>query len=328
MASEDWTIPPELRPDPADYRFDLERALASVVALRARTPDDAFTAGSLGTEREGSGVVIRPDGLVLTIGYLVTEADEVWITTRSGKVVPGHALAVDFATGFGLVQALGALDLPVLELDGGQGSDSGPEVGAQAVLASAGGRASALACSVAARGPFAGYWEYLIDNAIFTAPAHPHWGGAALIGTEGRLLGIASLVMQHQDQRGRRVDLNMVVPVGGAAQVLDEMLTLGRANRPPRPWLGLYAAEQEEGLAIASLAPGGPAEQAGLQAGDKILAVSGNEVGELADLWRAIWDTGAAGAEVPLTLQRGKRRLQVAITSSDRARFLKGPRLH
>jgi S1-C subfamily serine protease len=330
MASEDWTIPPELRPDPADYRFDLERALASVVALRARTPDDAFTANSLGTEREGSGVVIRPDGLVLTIGYLVTEAEEVWITTRSGRVVPGHALAVDFATGFGLVQALGALDLPVLELDAaaGGGESEGPAVGTQVVLASSGGRASALACSVAARGPFAGYWEYLIDNAIFTAPAHPHWGGAALIGGEGRLLGIGSLVMQHRDQRGRRVDLNMVVPVGGAAQVLDEMLTMGRANRPPRPWLGLYAADQDEGLSIASLAPGGPAEQAGLQPGDRILAVSGTDVAELADLWRAVWATGEAGAEVPLTLLRGKRRLQVAIASADRARFLKAPRLH
>lgn len=324
MPSGDWTIPAKLRPDPAEYRFDLDRALAGVVGLRARTPEDAFTAAALGAEREGSGVVIRADGLVLTVGYLVTEAEEIWLTTQTGRVVPGHALAVDFATGFGLVQALGPLDLPVLEM----GRTEGPKPGESAVMAAIGGRAGAVACSVVARGPFAGYWEYLLEDAIFTAPAHPHWGGAALVGEDGRLLGIGSLVMQHEDEAGRRLDLNMAMPVGALVPILDDLLSMGRANRPPRPWLGLYATEHEGGIAVASLANGGPAEQAGLQPGDKILRVGGTEVSELADLWRGVWATGRAGARVTLSVQRGRRRMDVVIASGDRASFLKAPRLH
>ena len=211
MADDDWSIPEELRPDPADYAFDLARALGAVVGLKSRVPSDAFSARTLGTEREGSGAVIRADGLVLTIGYLVGESESIWITTSTGRVVPGHALAYDFETGFGLVQALGRLETPALEL----GPEITPETGVQTVLAAAaedpvGG---AIASSIVAKEPFAGYWEYLLEEALFTAPAHPSWGGAALIGPDGKLAGIGSLVLQHRDKRGKRLDLNMCVPV-------------------------------------------------------------------------------------------------------------------
>ena len=332
MADDDSSIPEDLRPDPADYAFDLPRALAAVVSLKSRVPSDAFSARTLGTEREGSGVAIRPagcpDGLVLTIGYLVGEADSIWITTSTGRVVPGHALAYDFETGFGLVQALGRLETPALEL----GAATAPETGMQTVLAAAAQPGSeeggAVACSIVAREPFAGYWEYLLEEALFTAPAHPSWGGAALIGDDGRLLGIGSLVLQHRDKRGKRVDLNMCVPVTLLHPIMGDLLSYGRVNKPPRPWIGLYAAEQEEGIVVASVASKGPAERAGLRAGDRILGIDGAEAADLAALWRSLWSRGEAGVSVTVEAERDGRRFAVPVASADRASFLKAPRLH
>lgn len=328
MATSEWEIPPELRPDPAEQDFDLEEALRSVVAVKAMIPADAFSAQTLGTERTGSGVVIRPDGLIATIGYIITEAEAIWLTTHDGRAIPGHALAYDFETGFGLIQALGRLNLPALALETGDA----PQPGDKAVLASAGGRKHALRCTVAARQEFAGYWEYLLEDAIFTVPAHPSWGGAGLIGGspegEARLLGIGSLVMQQQDGKGRRVDLNMVVPASLLPPVLDDLLAYGRPNRPARPWLGLYATEDEGGVVVSSLARGGPAQKAGLQEGDRVLAVAGTRIADLAELWRAVWATGPAGTKVRLTIGREAHTREMVLNSVDRRSFLKAPRLH
>jgi S1-C subfamily serine protease len=326
MADDEWSIPPELRPDPADYGYDLAAALTAVVTVKSRVPGDAFSARTLGTEREGSGVVIRDDGLVLTIGYLVSEAESIWLTTSRGRVVQGHALAYDFETGFGLVQALGKLEAPALEL----GPATPPEAGVQTVLAAAApaGDPGAIACSIVAREPFAGYWEYLLEEALFTAPAHPSWGGAALIGPEGQLLGVGSLVLQHRDKRGRRVDLNMCVPIALLHPVLEDLLRYGRVNKPARPWLGLYAADQEEGIVVASVAARGPAERAGLRAGDRILGIGGGEASDLAGLWRSLWACGSAGVQVQVDAERDGRRFTVPVASADRASFMKAPRLH
>ncbi|MBW8268476.1 S1C family serine protease [Caldovatus aquaticus] len=324
-SEEDWEIPAELQPDPVEWPFPLDRALGAVLGLKSVVPEDAFTARTLGTERQGSGVLIRRDGLVLTIGYLIAEAESVWLTTAAGRVVPGHALAYDHESGFGLVQALGRLeDVPALEI--GEAGQAQP--GSRAVLAAAGGRARAVACVIAARQPFAGYWEYALDDAFYTAPAHPAWGGAALIGEDGRLLGIGSLILQRRDSMGRRLDLNMVVPVSGLAPILDDLLAYGRVNRPARPWLGLYASEDEEGVTVVAVAPGGPAEHAGVRPGDRLLAVGATRIEELGAFWKAVWGCGAAGAPVPLVILRGGRRREVVVESADRRRFLKAPRLH
>ena len=226
----DWEIPGEIQPKPADCAFDLDTALSAVLGLRATIPEDAFTAGTLGTERAGSGVLIRKDGLVLTIGYLVTEAETIWLTSVGGGAVPGHVLAYDQETGFGLVQALGRLNIQPIEL--GIGLRVG--AGDRAVMAAEGGRRHAIAARVVARQEFAGYWEYVLDRAIFTAPAHPFWGGAALIGADGRLIGIGSLHVQHASGRELRRDVNMVVPIDLLPPILDDMLTYGRQpSRPP-----------------------------------------------------------------------------------------------
>ncbi len=320
----DWEIPPELQPDPDDYSFDLDRALESVVGLSAAVPADAFTATTLGTERVGSGVVIREDGLVLTIGYLITEAEQVWLRSVAGLRTPAHPLAYDQETGFGLVQALGHLALPTLPL----GRSDLLRVGDATVLASGGGRPHAIATKVAARQEFAGYWEYLLDDAIFTAPAHPFWGGAALIGGEGKLLGIGSLLVQRGDGQGRRLDINMCVPIDHLTPILNDLLTYGRVNKPSRPWLGVFAAEQEEGVVVVGLAKGGPADKAGIQVGDRILAVGEDESGDLATLWQTVWSAGTAGAEVRLRLLRDDITTTVAVRSADRAQFLRAPTLH
>ncbi|MBX6375563.1 MAG: serine protease [Acetobacteraceae bacterium] len=324
-SDEDWEIPDEFQPDPAEWSFPLDGTLAAIVGLKSLVPEDAFTARGLGTERQGSGVLIRADGLVLTIGYLVAEAETIWLTAANGRVVPGHALAFDHESGFGLVQALGRLDgIQPLEL----GDAKRVRPGERVLLAAAGGRTRTVACVIAARQPFAGYWEYALDDAFYTAPAHPSWGGAGLIGEDGKLLGIGSLILQRRDQRGRNLDLNMVVPVSGLIPILDDLLAYGRVNRPARPWLGLYATEDEEGVVAVSVAPGGPSEQAGVRQGDRLVAVGDTRVEDLAGLWRAVWDCGVAGVRVPLTVLRDGRRRELMVESADRRRFLKAPRLH
>jgi len=314
-------IPAELQPNPREWSFDVTRALQAVAALRAVVPEDAFTAGYLGTERAGSAVHIR-DSLLLTVGYLITEASEVWLRVAGGAVA-AHALAYDHETGLGLVQALGRVPAPALEL----GDSRRVRPGERVIFAAAGGLGAAVASRVAGRQEFAGYWEYLIEDALFTVPAHPFWGGAAVIGADGTLIGIGSLVVQ-QGGEGRRVDMNMAIPTQILMPILDDLLRYGRVNRPARPWLGLYAMEDDEALVVGGLADGGPADQAGVRTGDRVLAVNEAEVLDLAGLWRAVWATGSAGCVVTLTLGRGSRIVTIPVQSGDRLRFLKTPRIH
>jgi len=322
--SDDWDIPPSQQPSPADYAFDLNRTLSGVVSLHSYVPDDAFTANTLGTERGGSGVVIDSAGLIVTIGYLVTEAESVWINTNDGRAIAGHALAVDQETGFGLVQALGQLDLPALPI----GDSSDLAVGDSCILAAGGGRRHAIENRLAARQEFAGYWEYALDEAFYTAPAHPFWGGTGLIGQNGELLGIGSLILQQGGRRSGRIDMNMVVPIELLPPILDDLLTCGQVNRRPRPWLGLYAAEDGDAVLVGGLADGGPAAQAGLRNGDRIIAVGDEDIGDLYGLWRRVWACGEAGVEVPMRLLRGNQLFDVTIESGDRTGFLKSPQLH
>ena len=323
MPTQDWAFPAALQPGPDEPGFDLESALGSVVLLRAEIPQDAFTAPILGTERAGNGVVIRADGLVVTIGYLITEAESIWLTTNRGVVVPGHALAYDQSTGLGLVLALGPLGVRPLERASAAVVNRNPEI----IVVGHGGRPHSLKARIIAKREFAGYWEYVLDEALFTTPAHPQWGGAALVGRDGRLLGIGSLLVQ-ESSGGRAVDGNMFVPIDLLAPILDELLMLGRVARPPRAWLGIYTTEMDGQLVIGGLAPGGPAERAGVKLGDLVLEVGGERVTGLAAMFRRIWSAGPAGSEITLTLSRRGASSQIQIRSADRNDFLKKPRLH
>jgi S1-C subfamily serine protease len=318
----EWKVPTSAQPRAEDYGYDLERALTSVVGLHSIIPSDAFTADTLGTERAGNGVLIG-SGLVLTVGYLITEAESIWLHFGDGHVMEGHALGFDQETGFGLVQALGRIDMPSLEL----GSSAQAQVDDKIVLGGVGGRSRSLAGKIAAKQEFAGYWEYVLDEAIFTFPAHPNWGGTALISPKGELIGIGSLQLERA-RAGKNEHLNMVVPIDLLKPILDDLRKTGRANRPARPWLGLYSTEIEDKIVSVGIAAKGPAARAELKTGDVVMAVAGEKVSTLAAFYRKVWSLGNAGVEVPLTLYREGVTFDVRVNSSERGKFLKQPKLH
>lgn len=321
-ALTEWKVPPANQPRIGDYGFDLDRALASVVGLHSIIPSDAFTADTLGTERAGNGVIID-DGLVLTIGYLITEAEAVWLHVGDGRVVQGHALGFDSVTGFGLVQALGHLDLDPLPI----GSSNPAKVGDRVVMGGVGGRTRSVASQIAAKQEFAGYWEYMLDEAIFTHPAHPNWGGAGLISDRGELIGIGSLQLERE-REGKPEHVNMVVPIDLLKPVLDDLRKFGRVNKPARPWLGMYTTEVDDRVVIVGVSAKGPAARAELKASDVILAINGEKITSQAGFYRKLWALGPAGVDVPLTVHHEGVTFDVVLASTDRARLLKAPRLH
>jgi S1-C subfamily serine protease len=323
MSEADWQVPASAQPKPKDYAFDLEHALASVVGVRSIVPADAFSAETLGTERAGNGVLIR-DGVVLTIGYLITEAETIWLHFFDGRTAPGHVLGYDQQTGFGMIQPLARIDAPKLEI----GQSRNAQLGERVVVGGVGGRERSVAARIVAKQEFAGYWEYVLDEAIFTAPAHPNWGGTAVIDSAGHLIGIGSLQLQGSRQGGDVQNLNMVVPIDLLTPIFDDLITLGRRNQPPRPWLGLYATEVEDKVVIVGLANKGPAKRADLRTGDVVLEIAGDEVSDLAGLFRKIWSLGNAGVDVPMKIWRDGDTFDLRVRSSDRNRFLKGPSLH
>ena len=321
--SEQWGFRESLQPKAEETAFDLGRALDAMVLIRSEIPEDAFTAATLGTERGGYGVVIREDGLVLTIGYLVTEATQIWLTTNRGAVVAGYPLAYDRTTGFALVQPLGKLDAPPLR----RGSAASVEAGDDTIVMGHGGRAHALKTKLSAKGEFAGPWEYLLEEALFTTPAHPQWGGTALLNAQGEMIGLGSLLLQ-QLVNGESMHVNMFVPMDLLEPLLDGMLKTGRSPHPPCPWLGMRMQDAEDKLVVGSLTAGGPAEHAGIKAGDTVRGVGAKRVQTLAELFRAVRLLGPAGVDVPLAIARGGEMLRITIKSADRDDFLKKPNLH
>jgi S1-C subfamily serine protease len=323
--TKEWALPPQLRPKAETLGFDLDGCLKSMVLVHSEVPEDAFTAGVLGTRRVGNGVVITHDGrqVVLTIGYLITEAEGIWLTAAGGQVVQGHALAYDQVTGFGLVMPLGRLNVPSLPL----GSSAALNPGDELTVIGFGGAEHALASRLVARREFAGYWEYLLDEALFTAPAYPLWGGSALLDQTGHVAGIGSLLIQETID-GERFDVNLFVPVELLRPILEPLVTFGRVNRAARPWLGLYTGEQQGNLLVGGVMPEGPAHRAGIAPDDQVLEVAGDAVTSLAEFYRAIWSRGDAGVEVPLTIQRGERTLHLTLQSISREQMLKQPQRH
>ncbi len=321
---QDWEIPPANRPKPEDCLFNLDAALSSIFALRSEVPEDAFTAQVLGTERAGNGVLISADGLILTIGYLIAEAESVWLLSNDGDAIPAHVVAYDHHTGFGLVQALAKISSAPIEIGDSRTAESGDPV----IMAGHGGMRHALSAWIAAKREFAGYWEYLLDEAIFTSPPHPNWGGAALLDHDGKLLGIGSLFVQQVDEYESQTDGNMIVPIELLDPILDDLLKFGKSQIPQHPWLGAYTAESNGQLLVAGLAEDGPAESADVQVGDIILAVAGESVSDLAGMLRKTWSLGSAGVEVPLTLLRNDQISNISISSSDRMLYMKTPKLH
>jgi S1-C subfamily serine protease len=303
--------------------LDLETLNRSVTKLRADIPEDAFTAGILGSQRIGNGVVIDSAGLVLTIGYLMTEATDVWLTTDAGKEIAAHPLAYDQVTGFGLVLPLQKLDAPPVSL----GSSAELRAGSEVHVLSAKDFAAPQTARVLARREFAGAWEYLLEEAIFTAPAHPHWSGAALIDDRGTLVGLGSLLVREVIG-GEETNANMFVPIDLLKPILQSLMSTGRVNRQPRPWLGVYAVELAGKVYVTGVVEGGPAQSADIREGDVISEVAHQEVGTLPDFYRRVWAVGPAGTGVPLTTMRGATQLHLNVRSVDRGELLKRPQAH
>jgi len=301
---------------------DLARALKSIVTVQASIPEDAFTAQALGEQRSGSGVVIRDSGLVLTIGYVIMEAENVWLADAGGRVTPAHALAVDSESGFGLIQALGDLKCPAIEL----GRSSEASLG-DSVTVAAGGGTKPVKAMIVGKHEFAGYWEYFLDEAIFTSPAHPFWGGASLIDRAGRLIGVGSLHVEQVSERAGPRDINMIVPIDLLPPILDDLLRYGRVNKPARPWLGVFSAENGDEVIVASVAENGPAAEAGIRRGDVLSSVGGSQIESLGDFYHKVWSRGPAGVEIPIEIVRDGRAMAVRVRSADRSTFLKRPRL-
>ena len=303
----------------AKLPFDVDAALSAVVQLHAEIPADGYTAPFLGTERDGNGVIIDDSGLILTIGYLIVEAMAIAVTAADGRVVAAEVVAYDYDSGFGLVRALEPLGLPSLAL----GRSADLIVGNSVLVAGHGGRDGAVAARVVSKREFAGYWEYMLEEAIFTSPAHSNWGGTALIGDDGKLLGIGSLYVEDATTDLGGHSGNMFVPIDLLTPIFAEMLSKGRTAASYRPWMGMFTTEVEGQVRVIGLAPEGPAEQAGLQADDVIVKVNGKTITSIADLYRKAWSTGTAGVDIPMTALRETYAFELTVKSEDRYARLK-----
>jgi len=313
------------RPDPASLQYDLDQALSSVLPLQARAPEDSFSASYLGTEREGNAVLISDDGLLLTIGYLINECDIITVGTRIGGVAQAHTIAYDYETGFGLMRTTDELGVPPIEL----GHSANVKQGEILTVGAHGGAAQAIAVEISSVREFAGYWEYLISGAIFTEPPHPTWSGAALIDNEGKLVGIGSLFVQDaEEQNADKQPGNMFVPVDLLKPIFETLLEKGRTEHPARPWLGIYTVETMGHLLVTSVSQRGPAADAGVLPGDVVLAINGQDVNNLSELYREIWGSGEAGVPVDLAILRDQKMIEISVVTVDRARIMRRPASH
>lgn len=295
-----------------------ERLFSSVVLLEAKIPGEARTAETLGTERRGSGVVIDDTGLIVTIGYLIVEASEVTVAGTDGKPTPASIVAYDHQTGFGLVRAIQPLVAHAVPL----GRSDLLKEDDRALMISRDPDELTSIVQVVSRREFTGSWEYLLENAIFTAPARPYHSGAALIGADGTLLGIGSLIVARASEEVM-IPGNMFVPIDALKPVLGDLLAEGRSSKGRQPWLGLSPEEVRGHLFVGRVSPDGPAEKAGLRKGDLILSVAGERADGMADFYRRVWAMGGPGIDVPLDILRGREQRRVVVRSGDRYAWLK-----
>ncbi len=303
---------------PAYANQTAEEILNAVVKIHAVVPKDARTAETLGTEREGNGVVIDLEGHILTVGYVIVEAESIDVTGPEGKAVSATFVGYDHVTGFGLLRMDKPLDVVPMKL----GRSSTVKQGDPVLVAGYGGKDSVQAGRVLSRKEFVGYWEYLLEDAIFTVPSYPNFGGAALIDPEGQLLGIGSLFTQVAVQGVGSIPCNVFIPIDLLNPILNDLMTKGRPQKASRPWMGINVEEAHGRVFITKLTPEGPAERAGLKVGDLVLAVRGEAVNGLGDFYRKVWALGGAGVDVPLRFLRGIEIRDISLHSVDRYQFL------
>jgi S1-C subfamily serine protease len=295
-----------------------EETFKAVVKIRSIIPKDATTARTLGTEREGNGVVIDSKGHILTTGYLIVEAESIEVFGAEGKKIEATFVGYDHNTGFGILRAAKPLSVEPIKL----GQSSEVKEGDPVLVAGYGGADAGMNSKVISRQEFVGYWEYILEDAIFTYPPYADFGGTALIGRDGRLLGIGSLFTQFSIQGIGSIPCNVFIPIDRLRPILDDLIRTGRSGRTPRPWLGVNAEEAHGRVFITRVTKGGPAERAGLQVSDLILTVHGKPVNGLADFYRKVWDLVQAGVSVALSVLQGSQIREIKVNSGDRHQFL------
>ena len=299
--------------------IDAEKFFSAVVKVRTHAVPNARSADTLGTDREGTGILIDDKGLILTIGYLIVEADQVEIVDHQGRTLPARVVGYDHSTGLGLVRPLVPLKASPMPLgDSSKLAETDP-----VLIVNHGGREQATLAYVVSRRPFTGSWEYLLDQAIFTSPPAPNWSGAALIGKDGKLLGVGSLILRDATETDPHLPGNMFVPIDLLKPILPEMIRTGHRSGPARPWLGIVADEVRGHLIVTRVSPDGPADQAGLKPGDIVLAVGNEAVRSQAEFYRKIWGRGAAGSDIPLRLLQGIDVRDISVHSIDRIDYFR-----
>ena len=294
-----------------------EETLSAVVLVRAKILPNARSAATLGSQREGSGVLVR-DGYVATIGYLVIESEAIEVTGADGRSVPAALAAYDHASGFGLLKLLAPLAGKPLPI-----GDSNAVVEREPALVAAFGADGVNLVQVVSRRPFSGSWEYMLDAAIFTYPAVMNWSGASLISAKGELLGLGSLIVADSAGSGTQSPGNMFVPANLLKSVLEDLIARGKAAGPVRPWMGVNTEEVRGRLFVTRVSPEGPADKAGLKNGDILIGVGSDDVSSLAEFYRRVWALGAAGVDVPLRVLQGVQVKEVTLRSIDRVDYFR-----
>ena len=297
----------------------LEELVSAVVRIKTHVNPEGRTVEGLGREREGSGILIDNDGLVLTIGYLMVEAYAAEVVDNSGRTVPASVVGYDHETGFGLLRTMEPLKLKPMPL----GKSADVKERDPVLVASFGGPDMVAGAYVVAKREFAGNWEYMLDEALFTAPPHPAWSGAALINREGKLVGVGSLIVGDAGGGSDKTPGNMFVPIDRLLPVLGDLISDGRVAGPGRPWLGVNTDELRGRLFVSRVTPGGPAEKAGLKRGDVVVGVNGEPPKNLADFYRKVWAQGAAGTTVAIDVLQDSQVRRVEIKSINRLDHLK-----
>jgi len=299
-------------------KIDSEKLFGAIVKVSTRAIPDARSAATLGSEREGTGIVIGENGLVLTIGYLIVEADDVKITDAKGRVLPAQIVGYDHATGFGLVRSVVPLEaVPVPLGDSTHTPERDP-----VLIASAGDDNATFAWIVSKRA-FTGNWEYQLDQALYTSPPSMNWSGAALIDKDGKLLGIGSLIVREATLGDPKLPGNVFVPIDLLKPILADMLKEGRRAGPARPWLGVSADEMQGRLLVTRVSPDGPADRAGMKSGDIILGVGSDAVRTQAEFYSKVWGRGNAGDDIPLKVLQGMDVREVKVHSIDRTDYFR-----
>lgn len=302
----------------------LDRALTGVVTLKSKIRADGRTTAYLGDERAGSGLIIDPSGLILTIGYLIVEAEEITVSAESGGDIPADPIGYDHDSGFGLVRAREPLRAYPMTM----GDSAAVSVKDPVLVASGGGRAEMLGAFAVSRRPFAGYWEYMLDDALFTSPPHQNWGGAALFNLDGELVGVGSLLVEDAGlAAGKKGDRslpgNMFVPINLFKPILSTLVETGGNGKPGRPWLGVFSAEASGRVVVAHTADDGPAAAAGIKSEDQIIKVNGVFVDTLPAFYNRLWNAGPAGCEINLTILRNNVAFDLPIATIDRLKYLR-----